>query len=492
MQALLLLLAAAGALSPVTVHGQSSSYENSWTLYECIEDCVTAQEVSDSTGCCDSHVSWEDGMFIDTTLVSGNWLNLAQDEFLELPSELGLLSRLEKLYVSDEGLNVPKGLALGQELGYMTNLETLHLHCTMAADAQFPLAFWYNLPSLTELSLDGAAMSELGQGDLWSLLRGFPNLQILTLTDNYIATTLDLSALAESCPLLTELQLDGNAWTGDLSGVHDLTSLEYLNVERNTDTLTGTIPTEIAALTALTELRLGGNALTGTVPWSYLFNATMNLQVLTLGCVEVGGVDFCNNMSGQLPSNEELQNAMGKLEHLEARGMELNGSFPMYLYSFPYVDLANNTLDGPLPEVEIRSPGTMMSLQLEHNQLTGTIPHSLSQLTSLTVMNLAGNVLTGTLPASLAYLSESNGGSIQSMRLEQNFLCGSVPEALLNASQAIGDFQAMFPWSLPGCPCCTELEDNPLWCCARWTFANVPSGDPYNGGGLMELCNPDC
>jgi len=29
--------------------------------------------------------------------------------------------------------------------------------------------------------------------------------------------------------------------------------------------------------------------------------------------------------------------------------------------------------------------------------------------------NLAGNVLTGTLPASLAYLSESNGGSIQSM-----------------------------------------------------------------------------
>lgn len=77
-------------------------------------------------------------------------------------------------------------------------------------------------------------------------------------------------------------------------------------------------------------------------------------------------------------------------------------------------------------------------------------------------------------------------------RLEENYLCGSVPEALVNASQAIDDFQAMFPWSLPGCPCCTELEDNPLWCCARWTFANIPAGDPYDGGGLMELCNPDC
>jgi hypothetical protein len=123
-------------------------------------------------------------------------------------------------------------------------------------------------------------MSELGQGNLWQLLGGFPNLQRLSLTDNYIATALDLSALAASCPLLTELELDGNAWTGDLSGVHELASLEYLNVERNLDTLTGSIPTEIALLTSLTELRVGGNALTGTVPWSHLFDATMNLRVL--------------------------------------------------------------------------------------------------------------------------------------------------------------------------------------------------------------------
>jgi hypothetical protein len=77
-------------------------------------------------------------------------------------------------------------------------------------------------------------------------------------------------------------------------------------------------------------------------------------------------------------------------------------------------------------------------------------------------------------------------------RLEENYLCGSIPEVLVNASHTIRDFQAMFPWTLPGCPCCTDLEDNPLWCCARWTFANVPAGDPYDGGGLMELCNPDC
>lgn len=68
-------------------------------------------------------------------------------------------------------------------------------------------------------------------------------------------------------------------------------------------------------------------------------------------------------------------------------------------------DLANNTLDGPLPEVEIRSPGTMMSLQLEHNQLTGTIPHSLSQLTSLTVMCVA-HVMAAT-PSPRCSLSRS-------------------------------------------------------------------------------------
>lgn len=29
-------------------------------------------------------------------------------------------------YVSDEGLNAPRGIALGQELGYMTSLKTLY------------------------------------------------------------------------------------------------------------------------------------------------------------------------------------------------------------------------------------------------------------------------------------------------------------------------------------------------------------------------------
>lgn len=59
MQALLLLLAAAAGALPVTVHGD----ENIWTFHQCIEDCVTQQEVSDSTGCCDGHVSWVDGMY---------------------------------------------------------------------------------------------------------------------------------------------------------------------------------------------------------------------------------------------------------------------------------------------------------------------------------------------------------------------------------------------------------------------------------------------
>jgi hypothetical protein len=59
MQALLLLLAAAGAL-PLVVHGD---YENTWTFPACIEDCITAQEDSASTGCCDGHVSWVDGMY---------------------------------------------------------------------------------------------------------------------------------------------------------------------------------------------------------------------------------------------------------------------------------------------------------------------------------------------------------------------------------------------------------------------------------------------
>lgn len=38
--------------------------------------------------------------FIDTTLVSGNWVDFTQSEVEEMPSELGQLTRLEKLYVT--------------------------------------------------------------------------------------------------------------------------------------------------------------------------------------------------------------------------------------------------------------------------------------------------------------------------------------------------------------------------------------------------------
>jgi hypothetical protein len=97
------------------------------------------------------------------------------------------------------------------------------------------------------------------------------------------------------------------------------------------------------------------------------------------------------------------------------------------------------------------------SLQLEHNQITGSLPTSLSTLTALTVLNLAHNKLTGTLPSELAHLS----GSIESLRLEDNFLCGAVPPALHNVTSAISDFQALYNHAAPGCPCCSQVRRRP-------------------------------
>ena len=53
---------------------------------------------------------------------------------------------------------------------------------------------------------------------------------------------------------------------------------------------------------------MGGNGLTGTIPWSFLFNGP-SLKVLKLGCCEVDGYEFCNQLNGSLPTQGVLTDA---------------------------------------------------------------------------------------------------------------------------------------------------------------------------------------
>ncbi|CAD6338794.1 unnamed protein product [Miscanthus lutarioriparius] len=70
--------------------------------------------------------------------------------------------------------------------------------------------------------------------------------------------------------------------------------------------------------------------------------------------------------------------------------------------SITSIELSNNNIGGTIPE---DLPVTLQSLFLSANQLTGSIPSSLSKLENLTAMSVNGNSLNGDLPDAFDSLS---------------------------------------------------------------------------------------
>ena len=71
--------------------------------------------------------------------------------------------------------------------------------------------------------------------------------------------------------------------------------------------------------------------------------------------------------------------------------------------------------------------GRVIELDLWHNDLSGTIPPELGNLTALTYLRLSGNDLSGTVPPELGNLT-----ALTSFSLSSNDLSGAVPPELGN------------------------------------------------------------
>ncbi len=88
--------------------------------------------------------------------------------------------------------------------------------------------------------------------------------------------------------------------------------------------------------------------------------------------------------------------------------------------------VANNNLTGSLP-AELGNLSELVDLAFYDNQLTGTIPPELGNLSVLNLLNFRNNSLTGLIPPELGQL---NG--LESLSLDRNNLYGTVPSELSN------------------------------------------------------------
>ena len=92
------------------------------------------------------------------------------------------------------------------------------------------------------------------------------------------------------------------------------------------------------------------------------------------------------------------------------------------------LNVYSNNLSGSLPP-ELDNLSSLKILDLYGNQLSGNIPPEIGNLTSLQKLNLVENQLSGSIPAEMGNLS-----TLQELRMDTNQLSGSIPSELGNLS----------------------------------------------------------
>ncbi|XP_058099727.1 probable LRR receptor-like serine/threonine-protein kinase At3g47570 [Magnolia sinica] len=246
-------------------------------------------------------------------------------------------------------------------------------------------------------------------------------LRYLVLTNNTF--TEEIPANLTRCLKLQILDLSGNQLTARIpTELGSLSKLPYLSLRRNS--LAGRIPPSLGNLSSLWYLRLSENGLEGSIP-----------------------DDLCQLVS---------------LKFLAIRVNKLSGTIPPRLYNISSIvifDVALNRLRGNLlPNIGLTLPN-LQGLYVGGNQFTGPIPVSLSNASGLAVINLAMSSFSGSVPMNFGNLkslfrlnlagnelgigkardlnfldSLTNCSSLQILDLSRNHLSGMLPDSIANLS----------------------------------------------------------
>jgi len=118
---------------------------------------------------------------------------------------------------------------------------------------------------------------------------------------------------------------------------------------------------------------------------------------------------------------------LSKLTYLELDINQLTGSIPAELGNMSKLRtliLFSNNLTGPIPP-ELGNLSNLDYLVLDNNQLSGTIPAELGNLTELTLLGLSRNQFSGFIPTELSKLSD-----LSLLYLACNKLTGQIPSSL--------------------------------------------------------------
>ncbi|KAJ4723521.1 putative Receptor protein kinase [Melia azedarach] len=122
----------------------------------------------------------------------------------------------------------------------------------------------------------------------------------------------------------------------------------------------------------------------------------------------------------------------GSVMSISLRNTSLKGTLQEFSFpSFPqlvFLDLSSNELSGSIPP-QISELSKLEFLDLSSNQFSGKIPPNIGLLTHLKVLFLSENQLNGSIPGEVGQLS-----SLRELFLHSNYFQGLIPPSLSNLS----------------------------------------------------------
>ncbi|KAK9066036.1 hypothetical protein SSX86_015438 [Deinandra increscens subsp. villosa] len=261
------------------------------------------------------------------------------------------------------------------------------------------------------------------EGSIPEALSSLSNLTLLDLGSNKLHGKIPPS-LFSNCTLLSNLDLSVNYLVGRIpSEIGNCPNLWNLNLYNNQ--FIGEIPFSLSNASEMYNLDVEYNSLSGELP-SKLVSRLTQLRNLHLSYNHMISHDQNSNLDIFFTACSNCS----ILKELELAGMSLGGTLPDSIgklgISLSYLSLQENNIYGSIPRV-IANLSSLIYLNLSSNRLNGTISPEISRLSRLDKLWLSNNLFTGEIPEEIGHFPH-----LGELELSHNRFTGKIPESLGN------------------------------------------------------------